>query len=339
MVQALGDITGASSNAAWVRINPNPSGGTWAVRENDGSYTGRDAFHANLGLITNSSAFTGLAGQVRVGATHDAQAAHSDFAALLSLTSGASFSLRLTDPAPTSAGSLALYAGRRDLYDQWLADRIAITEGRDSNALNFTDSYLSDRTALLNALARRNAGDIGGSLVVTSNTPADRVLDFAYADALNGQNSTLAVINSTAVNNNMTGRHQTIAFGNDQANTLSGTENVLGDHLYGGAGDDTVNGLAGADWLEGNAGDDNLDGGHGNDTLLGGRGSDRYSFTANAGFDQIIDSDGIGTITVAGIGEIDGSNTVKVGEGVWQTPDARVNYTRVAVDWRPRPLH
>ena len=33
----------------------------------------------------------------------------------------------------------------------------------------------------------------------------------------------------------------------------------------------------------------------------------------------------------ASYGDIDGSNTIRVGEGVWQTPDKRINYTQVAV--------
>jgi Ca2+-binding RTX toxin-like protein len=331
MVQALGDITGASSDAAWRRMNPNPSGGTWAVREDEGSYSGRDTFHANLRLINLSPAFTGMAGQMRVVATHEAQAAHDDFAALLSLVAGASFSLRLNDLSANSPALIKLGDANRVAYDQWLADRTTINAGGDRSALNFTDEYLTDRTTLVSTLARRNGGDSNSNLVTTTSAPNDRVLDFAYADALNGQTGTLVLINSAVVNRDLSGRHQLVAFGNEQANTLNGTSNTLGDHLYGGGGNDTVNGLGGADWLEGNAGNDQLDGGTGNDTLRGGQGNDRYTFASGSGFDEIIDSDGTGTITVTGIGPIDGSNTVKVGEGVWQTPDARVNYTQVPV--------
>lgn len=71
------------------------------------------------------------------------------------------------------------------------------------------------------------------------------------------------------------------ATGNDMANALTG--NAANNMLSGGLGSDT------------------LDGGLGNDTLLGGIGSDNYAFTGNYGQDTIIDSDGQGSITIAGV--------------------------------------
>jgi Ca2+-binding RTX toxin-like protein len=120
--------------------------------------------------------------------------------------------------------------------------------------------------------------------------------------------------------------HQ-VVFGSVQSDSIVGEGDS--DWLYGMAGNDTLLGEGGNDYIEGGAGDDSLDGGTGNDMLVGGAGNDRYAFNAGSGFDEIIDSDGTGTITVAGLGPIDGSGAVKVGEGVWQTPDRRVNYTLV----------
>ena len=329
VVQALGDITGASKTAGWKAFNPNPSGGTWAVREDDGSYTGRDTFHANLAKVMEKIGdSTALAGRLRVVATHDAQAAHDDFAALLSLTSGATFSLRLIDTSPVSTALVALGASNGAAYDQWLADRTTISAGGAGTALNLTDEYLLDRTTLLNTLARRNAGDSTNALVTTTSAPTDRVLDFAYADTLSGQSSTLALINSTAVNRDLSARHQFIVFGDDQANTLNGSANQLGDHLYAGAGNDTLNGLAGADWLEGNVGDDTLDGGLDNDTLLGGAGTDTYKFSGNFGDDIINDRDGV--IRVDGVAL---PALQRVGARVYE--DSARTLTATLVDVRP----
>lgn len=102
VVRSLGDITGASRTSEWHAMNPNPTGGTWAQREDADGYTGRDTLHNNLRVMTESAPFSALAGQVQVAATHTASAAHDDFAALLSLTSGATFSLRLNDTSSSS---------------------------------------------------------------------------------------------------------------------------------------------------------------------------------------------------------------------------------------------
>lgn len=60
--------------------------------------------------------------------------------------------------------------------------------------------------------------------------------------------------------------------GNALDNRMIGTAG--GDKLYGGAGNDSIQGLDGDDWLYGEAGKDNLNGGAGNDMLYGGAGAD-----------------------------------------------------------------
>ena len=287
-----------------------------------GAHSNRAAFYDNItglsarddaGNYTNAT-FGALAGSVSVKATHDATAARTDFAALLSLTTGATFSLRLNDPHPASPASLALYADNRVAYEAWLLDRNLTPAQRDAGLASFSDAYLKDRTQTLNLLAELNAQDATQRIQATPAT--------AYRDSTTGAEFFVGNFNGIDP-------YSRVTFGGSGADTIDGA--ARDDRLYGGAGNDTVNGLTGADWLEGNAGDDSLDGGTGNDTLLGGAGTDTYTFSAGWGFDSIQDSNGSGTITVAGIGAIDGSNTVKVGEGVWQTPDARINYTQVAV--------
>jgi Ca2+-binding RTX toxin-like protein len=69
---------------------------------------------------------------------------------------------------------------------------------------------------------------------------------------------------------------------------VSGTENI--DFLFGGLGDDVLDGLGGNDQLYGGAGVDRLNGGTGNDTLTGGAGADIFVYDARLfGLDTITD--------------------------------------------------
>jgi len=93
--------------------------------------------------------------------------------------------------------------------------------------------------------------------------------------------------------------------------TINGSSNsfYLDDQLFGGLGNDTLNGLDGNDTLFGEQGNDRLEGGSGNDTFYGGTGDDtavytgnrsQYSWTSNQGVFTITDSvanrDGIDTL-------------------------------------------
>jgi Ca2+-binding RTX toxin-like protein len=73
-------------------------------------------------------------------------------------------------------------------------------------------------------------------------------------------------------------------YGNDSANTITGSElaNAIygmggADTIYGGAGNDTLNGGDGDDIVSGGAGNDSVTGGTGADTLTGGSGNDVLS--------------------------------------------------------------
>ncbi len=116
----------------------------------------------------------------------------------------------------------------------------------------------------------------------------------------------------------------------EQNSTTTGTTSVLvGDqmlvevarndgtrHLYGSAGDDTIEAggfsLAGNDFIDGRDGDDYLDGGPGDDVISGGDGDDTIVFdpadttTINAGegIDTLLDLTGGSTIDLTGIGNL-----------------------------------
>jgi len=76
-------------------------------------------------------------------------------------------------------------------------------------------------------------------------------------------------------------------FGGEGADRLYGwtnTNSIIADRLFGGGGDDTLNGRGGDDTLEGNEDSDTLLGGGGDDTLKGGWGDDVLN--GNSGTDR-----------------------------------------------------
>ena len=83
--------------------------------------------------------------------------------------------------------------------------------------------------------------------------------------------------------------------GNSAGTTINGTNSNTADTLYGGAGNDTINGLNGADILYGGTGNDILDGGSQNDTLYGGSGND--TLRGGSGNDILIGGYGADAIT------------------------------------------
>jgi triacylglycerol lipase len=78
-----------------------------------------------------------------------------------------------------------------------------------------------------------------------------------------------------------------VVFGRAGNDTLCGTTQQ--DVLHGGSGEDRLQGLAGNDRLFGAEGDDFLAGGRGNDQLIGGLGNDTFSIGERAGRDVIVD--------------------------------------------------
>ena len=96
-------------------------------------------------------------------------------------------------------------------------------------------------------------------------------------------------------------------YGTDVRDVISATDSnpnapsLEDDYIYGGAGDDLLNGNngndelygeAGNDTLNGGTGDDLLVGGTGNDNLNGGSGDDTYLFDIGDGQDRITESGG-----------------------------------------------
>jgi Ca2+-binding RTX toxin-like protein len=85
-------------------------------------------------------------------------------------------------------------------------------------------------------------------------------------------------------------------FGGDGDDTLNGTNQA--DTISGLAGNDIISASDGADLVDGGSGNDLLDGGTGDDTLLGGLGDD--TLLAGFGSDSFSGGDGIDTYQIAG---------------------------------------
>ncbi len=268
-----------------------------------------DAFYGNLYQLQNNAGFKTLSGQVQL------VQANSGFTAAAQATTDAALAYRyaLLELLPfavvayTDEQNQTLYgsyAQRLSLYDE--------TTGQGQ----LTQSWLTDRTALLSAVVDRNQYDMSGAL--TPN-PSIGINAGHYLDVTSNTDITVGLNIATT---------REFDFGGDTADSFSGRS--AQDHLYGGAGNDTLNGMAGNDYLEGNAGDDSLIGGEGNDTLLGGSGTDTYSFIGAFGHDTITDSDGLGQIIIDSGSPLSGGK--KALDNVWESNDKKYVYTMVAAD-------
>ena len=163
------------------------------------------------------------------------------------------------------------------------------------------------------SIATPSPGGLTDVNVVTGTNNADtlaggdqtNILDFINGgsgdDILSDTAPGFSVINGDRGNDRLTGGPSVNILnggkGNDQ---LVGADNAvpgasaearryLADYLFGGAGNDELNGLGGDDVLVGGGRRDTLNGGAGNDILIGGRGRDRFWIADETGTDIIVD--------------------------------------------------
>ncbi|GAX41859.1 FG-GAP repeat-containing protein [Tolypothrix sp. NIES-4075] len=147
----------------------------------------------------------------------------------------------------------------------------------DSNPLSITGvSNAINGTAVFND--NGTAGNTADDFIVF--TPATGFSGNGSFDYTLSDGSLTDIGNVTvAVGNNL--------FGGNGDDLLNGTAG--NDSLSGGNGKDILNGRAGNDILDGGNGKDVLTGGTGNDILTGGNGSDTFIFAALDGTDTITD--------------------------------------------------
>ncbi len=302
-----------------------------AVGDASNSADSRKAYHASLAALQNTPAFKGLEGIVNIGVAGKnlGDVARNDFGALAALQDLSPVWLTGKTPADDFTLSNMWYDSRNADYLAWEADR----DSSASTPKTFTDNWIQDRAALVQAINTSNTQDNTTGLVYDAAAPSDRAIAFQWYGATPAAGQTQPALSTlfTQRQGGAASKEQRIFFGDDSANGITGTNNLLADKLYGGAGNDTINGLGGDDYLEGNAGDDTLNGGAGNDTLTGGAGTDSYVFSsdgASFGYDTVVDADGLGSIQIgdktAGQGGLVG---IKLADNVWESQDKSVVYT------------
>ena len=250
-------------------------GNTWFEPEGTDGHSGRTKFHEAIDKIVKSAEFKLVAGKLVVSATGSNIAAQArarvGFEDIVALESLSAFKLEaVSNDGKAAPEAMWAASGWKDDYLDWQDDVSALQAG--GRATRYTDEWISDRARLLQTLVLRNSQNQELDHVLDPSIPSDRVLFFDYEESA-GVHKTIKVQSRTGPGL----KEQHIIFGDERANSLQGFDNVLGDHLYGGAGIDTFDGKGGNDYLEGGTGDDQLDGGAGNDILNGGQGSYTYA--------------------------------------------------------------
>lgn len=284
---------GANTKAASLEEVVRALARTFDVDDSPIATNNREALHARIKLIRDDPDFQSAAGQVliRPQGFDLRTSARTDFGALAALIDLSPFSIAGKDAAGSAALAGIWQSTRSADYAAWQADKTAVMPS------NLTDQWIADRSALLQAIITRNQNDLDDQGITDTNAPAGAVTFFDYYDASDPGTVKVLMTQPPTIPGL---REQHIIFGNEQANTLNGYDNLLGDHIYGGDGNDTIDGGSGDDYIEGNAGNDSLIGGSGNDTLIGGEGFDTYAISATAGNNTISDSDGQGAVTLNG---------------------------------------
>ena len=286
-------------------------GNTWADSHD------RAVLHGNIQKLMESPAFKALQGKIKFTSSHNSFDARNNFLAFLSLKEGASFSMNLTEEAVPESLKTGNF---EDLYQAWQSDKTLVAERKPSR--NFTETYLTDRSAFLNHLVQINLKNTqpANDGILVAVQPGQVNTDFVdWSDGLK--------INVRAGSGAPDANK--IIFGDTKDNILGGSELPRGDHLYGDAGNDALTGLGGDDHLEGGDGIDTLIGGLGNDALWGGKGADVYQFDSNWGVDYVTDVDGSGQIKVNGE-TLTGGKAVST--NLWQSEDKKWSYALTELD-------
>jgi len=197
--------------------------------------------------------------------------------------------------------------GELDLYD---------TVNRTGT---LTADWITDRAKLLFAELIRNTQDIADPQVaVLLPGSGDRVTEYHHYRGGKEEVFFAQPADSSQLPT------QVVMFADDAGRLLTGTDNLLGDHLYGGADTDYLIGKANADSLE------------------GGKGLDIYQYngsgSTNDGADVIRDIDGKGvlryTFTQSGFFSTTVQSTVIADASVrvsglqWNSADGKFSYTR-----------
>jgi len=246
-----------------------------AIGDSSGSALTRLLFHSKLQELQDNEYFKLLLNKVKiVSPSTDGLAAKTDFGVLASLVYLTPFVLKASDDITTDI----LKNANSKLGGMWTSDRNLSATDLAAGKANFSDTYLVDRAVLLSAITRQNQKDDVSGSIIDESVRSDRIFTFQYYGGTPRQGETQAPLQTLTVKNGITNEAEAkyIAFGNDSNNQIIGTNNQVGDDLFGGNGNDILDGGKGNDYLEGNDDNDQLTGGAGDDILRGGKGDDVY---------------------------------------------------------------
>ena len=145
----------------------------------------RDSLYANLKALSDSPASSALAGELLIRpANADLRVvARNDFGALIALQDLSPLYLSGTTAALQAQLNEIWQTSRASDYTAWLADKSAISP------TTFTDSWIKDRAALLQAIVTRNKQNNTTGLVYDPAAPAGQATLFQWngAEPLTGE--------------------------------------------------------------------------------------------------------------------------------------------------------
>ncbi|MHA4871305.1 type I secretion C-terminal target domain-containing protein [Duganella sp. PWIR1] len=218
------------------------------------------------------------------------------------------------------------------------------TKYNDGNPFSAANGFLrvvQDGADAKIQLDRDGAGSAAGFVTVLTlkNTAASTLTADNFVGGLKTDGSPVIGVVATATERDLNGTsfndqlsaasgvHYLNGFGGDDLlQAGAGNAQGMGDGLYGGSGNDTLNGAAAADRLSGGSGNDvlsggggndQLDGGDGNDTLQGGAGNDTLT-TSGGGLDYLDGGDGDDTFIYSKTGDPSSIATGGAGRDIYQ---------------------
>ncbi|MBX9849646.1 MAG: hypothetical protein K2X64_10155, partial [Rhodocyclaceae bacterium] len=221
-------------------------------------------------------------------------------------------------------GDNSLYAIHNENGELNLYDSAQKTGG-------LTEAWLTERAKLIHAALLHNTQDNPDIAVIP--VIDDREFEYRYYE--NGKEHVLFAQAADHTPNTLP--TEMIQFSDDTGRYLNGSDNVLGDKLFGGDSADIIEGRGGQDYLE------------------GGRGIDLYTYNRTRrnglfgstvdgdGADTVLDTDGKGVLrivkTTTSIGFVSGVGagvaidaSVKLNETTWQSADGQFNYVKAGAD-------
>ena len=221
------------------------------------------------------------------------------------------------------------------------ADTYFLTMAGGQDVINNYDSDSSIDTAKFSDVATTDVTSIiryGNDLVLNYGVAGGQLtlLNYFYSDSANYRTDVLDFTNAdwtvTDIKNQVitkgTESGETIYGYNTGANrifTYGGDDNVYGgdgndsldggngaDYLRGYDGNDTLLGQSGADDVRGDNGNDSITGGAGDDYMEGNQGADTYFLTKTSGFDRINNYDSDNSIDVAKFSNVASTDLTEV---------------------------